>query len=157
MRFERAYVPAGGAWSSPFVRWQGSLAEVDSLDLATYVTTRALRDRGIDPAGLGRVVLGMTVIQELGFYGAPTLAARIGAPGISGPMLSQACATSALCVEVAASEVEVGQEGDILAVASDRCSNGPLLLFPSAAATGGAPRSEHWVIDNFGRDPWTSQ
>mgnify|MGYP002717004024 CR=1 FL=1 len=34
MRFERAYVPVGFAWSSPFARWQGVLSEVNSLDLA---------------------------------------------------------------------------------------------------------------------------
>jgi len=32
-------------------------------------------------------------LRSLLFYGAPTVAARIGAPGITGPMISQACAT----------------------------------------------------------------
>jgi len=34
MRYENAATPAGLAWSSPFARWQGSLAELSSLDLA---------------------------------------------------------------------------------------------------------------------------
>ena len=38
MRYENVAIPAGMAWSSPFVKWQGSLAEVSSLDLAADVT-----------------------------------------------------------------------------------------------------------------------
>jgi acetyl-CoA C-acetyltransferase len=34
MRFENVAIPAGMAWSSPFAKWQGSLAEMSSLDLA---------------------------------------------------------------------------------------------------------------------------
>lgn len=34
MRYENAAIPAGLAWSSPFTRCQGSLAEVSSLDPA---------------------------------------------------------------------------------------------------------------------------
>ena len=29
MRFENAYLPAGGYWSSPFSKWQGSLASLE--------------------------------------------------------------------------------------------------------------------------------
>ena len=42
MRLDRACVPLGFAWSSPFARWQGPLAEVNSIDLAVDVTGRAL-------------------------------------------------------------------------------------------------------------------
>jgi hypothetical protein len=46
MRFEKAYVPAGLACSSPFARWQGALSEVNSLDLAVDVTRAAFEKRG---------------------------------------------------------------------------------------------------------------
>ncbi|HEY8692498.1 MAG TPA: thiolase family protein [Chloroflexota bacterium] len=157
MKFERAYIPLGCSWSSPFARWQGPLAEVSSLDLAADVTRRALHERGISPEALGRVVLGWTVPQEAGFYGAPTFAARIGAPDITGPMISQACATSVASVQAAAAGLESGEEGVTLVVATDRTSNGPLLLYPSPSAQGGAPRSEHWIFDNFRRDPWAGE
>ena len=39
MRFEDVYVPLGLAWSTPFARWQGPLAEVNSLDMGV-VTDR---------------------------------------------------------------------------------------------------------------------
>ena len=76
MRLERACVPLGFAWSSPFARWQGPLAEVNSIDLAVDVTGRALRERGLSPEEVTSLVLGWTVPQKGIFYGAPTLAAR---------------------------------------------------------------------------------
>ncbi|HZV50203.1 MAG TPA: thiolase family protein [Candidatus Dormibacteraeota bacterium] len=156
MRFEKAAIPLGFAWSSPFVRWQGVLSEMSSLDLAVDVTRRALEDRGLAPEGIEKLVLGWTVPQPGIFYGAPTVAARIGAEGVSGPMISQACATSAVCVETAAMGVE-GGDGLTLVVATDRTSNGPVLSYPRPSAMGGAPLIENWVLDNFARDPWAGE
>jgi acetyl-CoA acetyltransferase family protein len=142
--------PTRRAWSSRFARWQGALAEVNALDLAVDVTRRALDARGVTAAELSRLVLGWTVPQETSFFGAPSVAARIGAPGISGPMLSQACATSAMCIEAAAAAVEnEAADGLTLVVTTDRTSNGPLLVCPAPSAPGGAPRTEHWVLYNF--------
>lgn len=156
MRFENAAIPLGFAWSSPFVRWQGALAEMSSLDVAVDVTKRALEQRRLDPARIEKIVLGWTVPQPQIFYGAPTVAARIGAEGVSGPMISQACATSAASVEMAAMGVEHG-DGLTLVVTTDRTSNGPLLAYPRPGAQGGAPLVENWVLDNFARDPWAGE
>ena len=156
MRFERVAIPLGGAWSSPFARWQGPLSELSSIDLAVGVTTRALADRGIAPDGLAQLVFGWTVPQQGIFYGAPTLAGRIGAPGITGPMVSQACATSVAAIDIAAMSVEGGR-GPNLVVVADRTSNGPHLVYPSPSSQGGAARSEDWVMDNFACDPWTGE
>jgi acetyl-CoA acetyltransferase len=156
MRFENAAIPLGFAWSSPFVRWQGALADMSSLDLAVDVTSRALEQRGFDAARVEKLVLGWTVPQPQIFYGAPTVAARIGAAGVSGPMISQACATSAVCVEAAAGGVDKG-EGLTLVVTTDRTSNGPVLLYPRPNGMGGAPEVENWVLDNFARDPWAGE
>jgi acetyl-CoA C-acetyltransferase len=98
LSFERAAIPLGLAWSSPFCRWQGPLSSVTSLDLAVDVTARALAGRGVDPSSLAQLVLGWTVPQPGIFYGAPTVAARLGAPALTGPMISQACATSVACL-----------------------------------------------------------
>ncbi len=157
MKFEHAFIPAGLCWSSPFARWQGPLAEMPALDLAAHVTRRALQQRGLSPEVLSQVVVGWTVPQEGGFYGAPTLAGHIGAPGITGPMISQACATSVACIQAAAAGLESGEGGVTLVIASDRTSNGPLLLYPAPSQQGGAPKTEHWVLDNFRRDPWAGQ
>jgi acetyl-CoA C-acetyltransferase len=153
MRYEDVAIPAGLAWSSPFVKWQGSLAEVSSLDLAADVTSRALAARRLDPGQLTGLVLGWTIPQPGIFYGAPTLAGRIGAPGVSGPMVSQACATSVAALHAAAGSVS-GPADVQLVVAADRTSNGPQLAYPAPSRPGGAPLTEHWVTDSFARDPW---
>jgi acetyl-CoA C-acetyltransferase len=156
VRFSDVAIPAGFAWSSPFAKWQGRLADVSSLDLAAAVTTRALADREVDPASLDGLVLGWTIPQREVFYGAPTLAGRIGAPGLSGPMVAQACATSVAALVSAAGAVTAGA-GTQLVVLTDRTSNGPTLLYPQPKAMGGSPAVETWVVDSFGRDPWTGQ
>ena len=88
MRYANAAIPAGFAWSSPFARWQGSLAGLPGLDLAAAVTSRALADRRVEPATVDGLVLGWTIPQPDIFYGAPTLAGWIGMPGVTGPMIS---------------------------------------------------------------------
>ncbi|MDQ6817936.1 MAG: thiolase family protein [Actinomycetota bacterium] len=157
MRFTEVYIPVGGAWSSPFCRWQGGLSAVSSLELAVDVTRRALRERSVAAGDLTDVVLGWTVPQPEGFYGAPTLAARIGAPAVSGPMVAQACATSAASVAIAATSVQAQRASLTLVVLTDRTSNGPHLVWPSPGSPGGAPRSEDWVLENFRRDPWAGE
>jgi acetyl-CoA acetyltransferase len=153
MKYIDVAIPLGHAWSSPFAKWQGTLAEVPSLDLAVAVTARALADRGVDPARFDGVVLGWTVPQQDIFYGAPTLAARLGATGLSGPMVSQACATSVAALHAAAGAVVAGA-GTQLVVTTDRISNGPTLSWPAPSGMGGAPVTSHWVLDSFARDPW---
>src|SRR5262245_49312070 len=157
MRFARACIPLGGAWSSPFVRWQGPLAELSSLDLAVAVTSRALRDREIPITEVTELVLGWTIPQPGIFYGASTVAARVGGTSISGPMISQACATAAVAVAHAATATEAGDDAVRLVVLTDRTSNGPHLTYPSPSSPGGSPISENWVLDSFRRDPWAGR
>jgi acetyl-CoA acetyltransferase family protein len=149
-----ACIPVRLGWSSPFARWQGPLAERSSIDLAVDVTSRALADRGLPASEATGIVFGWTVPQPEIFYGASTVAARIGAPHATGAMLSQACATSAACLEAAALRVESGLDELSLVITTDRTSNGPVLTYPAPSAPGGAPRQEHWVLDSFRRDPW---
>lgn len=156
MRYQDVAIPAGMAWSSPFARWQGSLAEVPSLDLAADVTARALAERHVEPEQVDGLVLGWTIPQPDIFYGAPTLAARLGAGAVTGPMIAQACATSVACLAAAAGAVTAGA-GLQLVVATDRTSNGPQLLYPVPSAIGGAPVCTHWVLDSFARDPWAGK
>ena len=102
MKFDDVAIPVPATWSSPFVRWQGSLANINSMDLASQVTKTALDRAGISPDRLDSLVVGLTIPQHSSFYGAPTLAASIGAPSVSGPMISQACATAVACLSSAA-------------------------------------------------------
>ncbi len=157
MKFAQAAIPVRQLWSSPFVRWQGALADVSSLDLAHAVTRDALAQRAVDTSRITQVVLGTTIPQPGSFYAAPWLAARLGMEGLTGPHLSQACATSAACVMSAALSVEAQADACSLVVTTDRTSNGPLLVYPRSRAMGGSPETEHWVLDNFAADPWTGR
>jgi acetyl-CoA acetyltransferase len=154
MRFEHAYIPAGAAWSSPFCKWQGSFATAHPVHLSAQVTRQALAARGIEAGDLDALVFGWTVPSKHVFYGGPWLAGLIGAPGITGAMISQACATSAAALAHAASAVEAGGSEATLVVLGDKCSNGPHLFYPDPSGPGGKGDAEDWVWDNFSFDPW---
>lgn len=157
MKFQDACIPVNALWSSPFVRWQGALAEVSSLDVAVSTASAGLARAQVDPASLDALVLGWSVPQQGIFYGGPWVAARLGAPGITGPMVSQACATSVAALQAAAVAAQADPRASVLALVTDRTSNGPSLLFPAPSAPAGAPHIEHWVLDSFRRDPWAGE
>lgn len=154
MPLTKAFIPYGAYWSSPFVRWQGSLANAHSMRLAADVAGEVLAAKKIDAKGLDGLILGMSVPQRQSFYGAPWLAGMLGAPSITGATISQACATSARVLASAATEVETGNRACILGICCDRTSNGPHLYYPAPAAPGGKGDAEDWVWDNFNEDPW---
>ncbi len=154
MQLQDVYIPYGAYWTTPFSRWQGSLGGYHSIELAGRVGRGFLERKEIDASSFDALVLGITVMQEGAFYGAPWLAALVGAPGITGPTISQACATSARVLQSAALEVETAQRGCILAVACDRTSNGPHVYYPNSGGPGGSGGSEDPVLDNMNRDPW---
>jgi acetyl-CoA acetyltransferase family protein len=145
------------SWTSPFARWQGPLAELNSLDLAVDVTGRALAARGLAADAITEWTLGCTVPQQYGFYGATLVSRRLGAGRYGGPWLSKACATSAAVVEQLATQVELGAHETTIGVITDRTSNGPLMLYASQRSAGGAPVAEHWVLDPMKLDPTTGQ
>jgi len=121
---------------------------------AAEVCRGAFPARRISPFDLEEIVLGITIPQKHSFYGAPWLAGMIGAPGVTGPTISQACATSAKCLAYAASQIELGQRNAILVVTCDRTSNGPHIYYPNPMGVGGTGEKEDWVWDNFGYDPY---
>lgn len=154
MALQKSFIPYGTYWSTPFCRWQGGLSGVHAVKLAASSTTRFLGGRNISPEQFDGLVLGMTVPQRHSFYGAPWLGGLIGAPGITGATVSQACATSVRSVATAAMELEVGSRSNVLVVACDRTSNGPHIYYPNPTGIGGKGDTEEWVWDNFSHDPY---
>jgi acetyl-CoA acetyltransferase family protein len=154
MQFEKAYIPYGGYWSTPFCRWQGSFGHLHALKFGAAVAVKALAERRIPAEVFDGLFLGWTVPQKSSFYGAPWVAGLIGAPGITGPMISQACATSGKTIAAAAMEIELGTHSAVLALLCDRTSNSPHIYYPNPLAVGGVGDKEDWVWDNFGRDPF---
>jgi acetyl-CoA acetyltransferase family protein len=154
MFFQKAYIPYGGYWSTPFCRWQENFAHLNAVPFAAEITRRALEERDISPKALDSLYLGLTVPQKHSFYGGPWLAGLIGAEVTTGPIIGQACATGARVLALAGFELEAGEERVVLTVTADRCSNGPHIYYPNPLGPGGTGDKEDWVMDNFGFDPY---
>ncbi len=89
----RAQIPYGAYWSTPFARWQGSFADLNSIEMAAHVARREVESRAISAEQFDYGVLGMTIPQHHAFYGLPWFMGLIGAPEVGGPTINQACAT----------------------------------------------------------------
>ncbi len=148
------HIPYGAYWCSPFARWQGSLAHLNSVEFAAHLTRGALAARHIEPQVFDYGVLGITVPQKHTFYGLPWLTGMVGAAQAGGPTISQACATSARVLSQATQEIRAGAASCVLAVTTDRTSNGPHIYYPNPRGPGGTGQAEDWVMDNFGLDPY---
>jgi acetyl-CoA acetyltransferase len=149
----KAEIPYGAYWSTPFARWQGSFSNLHSLEFAAHVARLELQRRRIDPTVFDHGVLGFSVPQKHSFYGLPWLTGLIGAKGVGGPTLMQACATGVRTLLAAVQEIEVGLASTALVLNCDRTSNGPHLYYPNPRGPGGTGAAEDWVMDNFGCDP----
>jgi len=150
----QAFIPYGMYWSTPFAKWQGSLANMNALPLAAQVGKQAMAARGFDLDQVDLAILGMTNPQKGGFYGLPYVTGMMGMDRVTGPTIQQACATSVRALQMAAQEVVCGTARCALLVMADRQSNGPVLYYPDATGTGGYGITEHWVPDNMGHDPY---
>jgi acetyl-CoA acetyltransferase len=150
----KAFIPYKGYYSTPFARWQGSMANEHAIILAAETTKRWLAEKKWDPLIFDYLFLGMTIGQPQWFYGGPWAAALIGAVSTPGMLISQACTTSTTCIFQAASGIETGLYQNVYCLMTDRCSNGPHTIWPNPNGPGGEVLSENWMMDNFGKDPW---
>lgn len=148
-----AFIPYGAYWSTPFARWQGALAHLNSVEFAAHVGRGELARIGIPADGFDFAAFGQTVLQKGSFFGGPWFTGMLGAEGLAAPMVSQACATGARLLSVAVGEIAQGA-GQALIVSGDRTSNGPHVYFPAPHGAGGTGAHEDVVMDNFGHDPW---
>ena len=149
----KAEIPYGCYWSTPFARWQGAFANLNSVEFAAQVVRRELARRDLPAKTFDHGVLGFSVPQKHSFYGLPWLAGLAGLGHIGGPTLMQACATGVRVLAAGAQEIECELSSVSLAVTCDRTSNGPHLYYPNPRGPGGTGGHEDWVMDNFGCDP----
>jgi acetyl-CoA C-acetyltransferase len=150
----KAFIPYKGYYSSPFARWQGSMANENSIVLGSQTAKNWLETRDISPDTFDYLILGATVGQPHMFYGGPWAAALIGAQNIPGCLVSQACSTSTTVLFQAAMGIETGFYQNVFTLMTDRCSNGPHTIWPNPKGPGGQVISENWVMDHFNHDPW---
>ncbi|HJW56646.1 MAG TPA: thiolase family protein [Burkholderiaceae bacterium] len=153
MSLEKVEIPYGAYWSTPFVKWQGTLQHLHAMRFAAHVAKGELARRDIDPKVFDSGVLGMTNAQFQSFNGAPWPMYELGATGTPGHMLSQVCATGARLLFAGASEISLGMAQVSLLLAADRCSNGAHIYYPAPAGAGGYGQSEDQVTYNMAHDP----
>ncbi|HEV7476176.1 MAG TPA: thiolase family protein [Burkholderiales bacterium] len=149
----RAEIPYGCYWSTPFARWQGAYANLNSLELAAEVARKELERRAIPREAIDHGVLGFSVPQKHSFYGLPWVAGMAGLGAIGGQTVMQACATGVRALLAGAQEIESGLSQVTLTLTCDRTSNGPHLYYPNPRGPGGTGGHEDWVMDNFSCDP----
>ncbi len=154
--FSKSFIPYKGYWSSPFSRWQMSFQNTNAIELGAATTRKFLELRGYTADMFDGCVLGMTVGQYAWFHGTPWFCALMGNDKISGPKISQACATSATCIYTAATSIEAGMHRNVLVATTDRCSNSPHTVWPNPVGPGGKVVSENWMMDNF-TDPYAGE
>ncbi len=152
--FTKAHIPFRAYYSTPFSKWQMTLSTEHSLVLGANTASRWLAAKQIDPRQFDYLYLGFTIHQKQAFYGAPWVAGMIGAENTPGCNVSQACSTSTTCLYYAAAGLEAGVFGNVLNLMTDRCSNGPHIVWPNPLGPGGEVISENWVMENFNRDPF---
>ncbi|MBI2318209.1 MAG: hypothetical protein HYU75_14735, partial [Betaproteobacteria bacterium] len=149
-----AFVPYGIYWSTPFAKWQGSLAHLHSIKLAARVARASLESKNFPLEAIDYGVLGITIPQPSSFFGVPWAMGMMGLEGVTGPTVQQACATSARALQVAAQEIACGTASCALVITADRMSNGPILYYPDGTAPGAQGVSLSSTLDNFDNDPY---
>ncbi|THB75949.1 MAG: thiolase family protein [Desulfobacteraceae bacterium] len=157
MKYTNAFIPYKGYYSTPFCRWQGSLANENAIELGAAVSRQLLEEKDIDVERLDYLIFGNTIGQHHQFYSSPWAAAMLGASKLPAIAISQACTTGATCINQAAMGVEQGLYSMPYVLTVDRCSNGPHTIWPNPKGPGGEVISENWNMDNFNGDPNTGQ
>jgi acetyl-CoA acetyltransferase len=130
-----------------------SFSDLHSMKFAAVTAASVAKDKNWPIESLDHSVLGITVPQEKSFWGAPWVMTMMGAPFVTGPTVSQACATSARALAAAAAEIGGGDATASLVVTCDRTSNSPVVVHPNPRGPSGAPTVENWMLDNFNDEP----
>ncbi|MBW1919707.1 MAG: thiolase family protein [Deltaproteobacteria bacterium] len=151
----KAFIPYGGYYSSPFCRWQGTMANENSIVLGAKTARNWMLSKKFDPTMLQYLYYGTTIAQKHMFYSHAWAAAMLvdNQVPLSALMINQACTTSTTCIHLAAVNIEAGTYETAFALMSDRCSNGPHTVWPNPLGPGGEVISENWMMDNFNSDP----
>jgi acetyl-CoA acetyltransferase len=151
----KAYIPYKGYYSTPFCKWQGSLANENAIELGANTSKRWFESKGFDPTELDYLYLGITIGQQRVFFGATWAAFMMGAPDIPGMTIMQACSTATTSVFNASMAIEIGNVNRAYCLMVDRTSNGPHTIWPNPLGPGGEVISENWNMDNMRSDPST--
>ncbi len=151
----KAFIPYGGYYSSPFCRWQGSMANDNAIVLAAKTARNWMLKKDYDPTIFDYMYYGITIAQHRMFYSHNWASAMLvdNKKALPALMVNQACTTSTTCIHLSAVNIEAGTYETAFALMSDRCSNGPHTVWAQPLGPGGEVESENWMMDNFNADP----
>ena len=151
----KAFIPYNGYYSSPFSRWQGSMANENPISLGAKTARNWFLSRNLDPTVIDFMYYGITIAQLHMFYSHTWAAAMLvdNQKNLPALMVNQACTTSTTCIHLCAVNIETGTYETGYALMSDRCSNGPHTTWPNPMGPGAEVISENWMMDNFNSDP----
>ncbi len=63
-RFNKAFIPFRGYYSSPFCRWQGSLANENAILLGAKTANRWFKQRKLDPTVIAPLSFSVEVVFD---------------------------------------------------------------------------------------------
>ncbi|MBW1701588.1 MAG: thiolase family protein [Deltaproteobacteria bacterium] len=151
----KVFIPYKGFYSSPFSRWQGTMANENAIVLGATTARKWFLANKFDPTILDYLYYGITIAQHHMFYSHTWAAAMVvdNEKDLPALMVNQACTTSTTCIHLCAVNIEAGTYETAFALMSDRCSNGPHTVWPNAFGPGAEVESENWMMDNFNADP----
>jgi acetyl-CoA acetyltransferase len=155
--YTKAFIPYKGYYSTPFCKWQGSMANENAISFAAGMSKQWFASKNFDVNQLDYCIFGNTIGQHRQFYASPWSAALLGANSLPAIAISQACTTGATCVNLAAMGIESGLYETPYVLTTDRTSNGPHTIWPNPNGPGGEVISENWNMDNFNADPNTGK
>ena len=153
MQYTKAFIPYGRYYSTPFVRWNGSIKHENSVTLGAATARRWFVENDIDPTVLDYLYYGITTAQPGSFFGHPYTSAVIldRKKEVPALQINQVCLTSATALSLAAGDIEMGAYNAAFVLGTDRISSTPLIICPDPVT--GAFSMENIVLDNFKRDP----
>ncbi|MGD2127581.1 MAG: thiolase family protein, partial [Desulfobacteraceae bacterium] len=100
----KAFIPYGGYYSSPFCRWQGTLANENPIVLGAKTARSWMLSKNLDPTMLDYMYYGITIAQKHMFYSHTWAAAMLvdNQKALPALMVNQACTTSTTCIHLCA-------------------------------------------------------
>ncbi|MDR1798075.1 MAG: thiolase family protein [Clostridiales Family XIII bacterium] len=127
-------VVIAGACRTPIGKFQGSLKDVQSIELASIVACEAVKRAGIDAEVVDEIVMGQVYPHMQGSLPARQVAMKAGLPHRSAAVnVNQNCASGMRAMEIAAQDVQLGKTDVSLAVGVESMTNVPYML-PKARA-----------------------
>lgn len=122
------------ACRTPIGKFQGSLKNVQAIELASLVAKEAISRAGIDAELIDEIVMGEVYPHMQGSLPARQVAMRAGLPVRSAAVnINQNCASSMRAMEIAASNIQLGKTEIGLVVGVESMTNAPYML-PKARA-----------------------